>query len=131
MTRFLLAPLVFAALAGPVAIDVRPGAADTFSALLVGPAQGNRGGVFSGRLSVNGSPSGIPVSARAEALGPRLRLPVTLRYADVPHDWANRFRPETFDYRLEGRVAGGGPVAWSGTARWDEVGVEGERETIG
>jgi LEA14-like dessication related protein len=126
----LFLPLLFAVLARPVAIDIRPGMADTFSASLVGPAQGNRGGVFSGRVSVNGSPVGLAISARAEAIGARLRLPVTLRYTDVPQDWANRFRPETFDYRVEGRVAGGGPVAWTGTARWDEVGVEGEQDTL-
>lgn len=127
---FFLLPLLAAVLARPVEIDVRPGPSETFSATLVGPARGARGGAFSGRLSINGSPVEIPVSARAEASGDRLRLPVTLRYADVPSDWANRFHPQTFDYKLSGRTAGGGAVDWSGTARWDDVGVEGERETM-
>ena len=78
---------------------------------------------------MNGSAAEIPISARAEPVGDRLRLPVTMRYSDVPQDWANRFRPETFDYRLSGRIAGGGPIEWTGSARWDDVGVEGERET--
>jgi LEA14-like dessication related protein len=129
MIRFFLAPLFFALLARPVQIDIRPGPAETFSATLVGPAQGSRGGSFSGRVSVNGSTAEIPISGRAEAAGDRLRLPVTLRYSDVPQDWANRFRRETFDYRLSGRIAGGAPIEWTGTARWDDVGVEGERET--
>jgi len=128
MIRFFLAPLFLALLARPVQIDIRPGPAETFSATLVGPAQGSRGGSFSGRVSVNGSTADIPISGRAEAAGDRLRLPVTLRYSDVPQDWANRFRPETFDYRLSGRI-GGAPIEWTGTARWDAVGVEGERET--
>jgi LEA14-like dessication related protein len=126
---FFLLPLL-AVLARPVQIDVRPGPAETFSATLVGPASGARAGAFSGRLSVNGSPVEIPVSARAEASGDRLRLPVTLRYADVPADWANRFHPQTFDYRLSGRTAAGGAVLWTGRARWDDVGVEGEKETM-
>lgn len=125
---FLLLPLL-AVLARPVEIDVRPGPAETFSATLVGPAAGARTGAFSGRLSVNGSPVEVAVSARAEASGDRLRLPVTLRYADVPADWANRFHPQTFDYRLSGRTAAGAPVEWAGRARWDDVGIEGEKET--
>ena len=129
MTPLFLVPLFLAVLAQPVQIDIRPGPAETFSATLVGPAQGSRGGSFSGFVSVNGSAAEIPISGRAEGSGERLRLPVTLRYSDIPQDWANRFRPETFDYRLSGRIAGGGPIAWAGTARWDEVGVEGERET--
>jgi LEA14-like dessication related protein len=129
MTRLLIVPLFLAALARPVRIDIRPGPAETFSATLAGPARGVRGGAFSGRLSVNGSPVEIPISGRAEASGDGLRLPVTLRYSDIPQDWANRFRAETFDYRITGRVAGEAPLDWSGTARWDEVGVEGERET--
>jgi LEA14-like dessication related protein len=114
----------------PVKIDVRPGPTDTFSATLVGPAGGARGGHFSGRISVNGSSVEVPISGRAEATRQGLRVPLTLRYSDVPQDWANRFRADTFDYRLSGRVAGTAPVEWTGTARWDDVGVEGERETV-
>jgi LEA14-like dessication related protein len=130
MSRLLLVPALIAAVARPIQIDVRPGPAETFSATLVGPASDGRAGPFTGRLSVNGSAIEIPISGRAEAAGSRLRLPVTLRYSDVPQDWANRFRPVTFDYRVSGRVAGGGPIEWAGTARWDDVGVEGEQETV-
>jgi len=129
MTTLLLLPYFLAALARPIEIDVRPGPAETFSATLVGPARGGRGGRFSGQLALNGSSVEIPISARAEASGDRLRLPVTLRYSEIPEDWANRFRPATFDFRLAGRVAGETAVEWAGTVRWDDVGVEGERET--
>ncbi|MDQ5857169.1 MAG: hypothetical protein M3542_02675, partial [Acidobacteriota bacterium] len=104
---FLLLSLLAAAISRPIEIDVRPGPAETFRATLVGPAQGARGGAFTGSLSVNGSSVEIPVSARAVTSGDRLRLPVTLRYADVPSDWANRFHPQTFDYRLSGKTAAG------------------------
>jgi LEA14-like dessication related protein len=130
MSRFFLVPVLLGALARPVQIDVRPGPADTFAATLVGPATDGRSGPFTGRLSVNGSAVEIPISGRAESTGNRLRLPVTLRYSDVPQDWANRFRPVNFDYRISGRVTGGGPIEWTGTARWDDVGVEGEQETV-
>lgn len=123
--------LLFALVLGvlPVQIDIRPGPTETFSATLVGPAAAARGGPFSGRISVNGSSVEVPIAGRAEAIGARLRIPLTLRYSDVPQDWANRFRPETFEYRVSGR-AGAAPVEWTGTARWDDVGVEGERETV-
>ncbi|HEU5250915.1 MAG TPA: LEA type 2 family protein [Thermoanaerobaculia bacterium] len=128
MVLRLFVGFVLAAL--PVRIDVRPGPSETFSATVVGPAAGARGGPFSGRISVNGSPAELPVSSRAEASGARLRIPVTLRYSDVPVDWANRFRAETFSYRLSGQIAVTSTVEWAGTARWDDVGVEGERETV-
>lgn len=126
----IVVPILLAAVSRPVQIDVRPGPAETFSATLVGPAPGGRSGPFTGRLSVNGSTVEIPISGRAEAADERLRLPVTLRYSDVPQDWATRFRPVTFDYRVSGRVSGGGPIEWAGTARWDDVGVEGEKDTV-
>lgn len=125
----LLIALALAVL--PIQIDIRPGPTETFSATLVGPAAGGRGGTFAGRISVNGSAVELPVSARAVASAGRLRLPLTLRYADIPQDWAKRFRAETFDYRVTGSVSGSAPVEWAGRARWDAVGVEGERETVG
>jgi LEA14-like dessication related protein len=130
MIRFLTISLLFSALARPLEIDIRPGPAETFSATLVGSAPVERGGPFSGRISVNGSSSELPIVAQARASGGRLRLALTLRYADIPQDWANRFRAETFEYRVSGRVGGTEPVEWTGTARWDAVGVEGERETV-
>ena len=130
MRRYLLVPILFASIARPIRIDLRPGPAETFSATLVGPAGAARGGAFTGQISINGSAAELPISGRAEAVGDRLRLPVTLRYSDVPRDWADRFRPVTFDYRLEGRIAGSAPLEWTGTARWDDVGVEGEQETL-
>jgi len=129
VTLGLLLLLGLAVTALPVQIDIRPGPAETFSATLVGPAAGARGGPFAGRVSVNGSSVEIPISGRADPVGARLRIPVTLRYSDVPQDWANRFRPDAFDYRVSGR-AGATPVEWTGTARWDDVGVDGERETV-
>ena len=126
----LAVAVLLAAVSRPMEIDIHPGPAETFSAVLAGPAPDARGGTFTGRVAINGSAVDLPVTARAQAIGGRLRIPLTLRYADVPQDWANRFRAETFHYRVSGRVTGGPPVDWSGTARWDEVGVEGERETM-
>lgn len=131
MIAGLFVALILAALGRPVDIDIRPGPTETFAATLVGSAPGVGAGPFAGRISVNGSPAELPVQTRAESSGNgRLRLPLTLRYAEIPQDWANRFRAERFEYRLSGRVGGSSKVEWAGTARWDAVGVEGERETV-
>src|SRR5438876_938516 len=83
MLRLFMVPLLLATLPRPVEIDIRPGPAETFSATLVGPAQGRRGGAFSGRVSVNGSAAEIPISARAESVGDRLRLPVDVDHGEL------------------------------------------------
>lgn len=130
MNSLLFLLLLLPAPARPIDIDIRPGPAEVFSATLVGPAAGVRSGPFVGSISINGSPVELSVTGRADASGGRLRLPLTLRYSDVPQDWANRFRAETFGYRVRGRVGDSTPIEWSGVARWDDVGVEGERESV-
>jgi len=82
------------------------------------------GGPFQGAISVNGSPAELPLSGTVERAGREWKLPVAVRYADVPADWADRFRPEGFTYRL--RSASG--REWSGSARWQDVELEGSRE---
>jgi len=130
MTTLLLLSLILASLGRPLDVEIRPGVEQSFSATLSGSAAGLSEGPFRGALALNGSPAQISISGEARKNGSRWRLPVTLRYADVPADWANRFRPGTFDYRLRGTVAGGAPVEWAGTKRWDGVEVEGDRDVV-
>jgi LEA14-like dessication related protein len=117
------------AAAPPIGLAIRPGPADTFNATLTGDAPGEAAGVFSGSIALNGSPTTLPVSGRAERTGGRLRVPLTLRYADIPADWANRLRLGTLDYRVLGTVAGRDRLEWSGSIPWSGVSVEGEKET--
>ena len=108
---------------------IRPTAGETFTATVAGEAPGQPHGDFGGTVSVNGSAKAIPASGRTEAPSPgHLRVSVTLRWADVPADWVDRFRPEGFDFRLQGRVGGREEIDWSGPLRWNEVRVEGGRE---
>jgi len=81
-------------------------------------------GPFQGSISINGSPAELPLSGTVVRESGRWRLPVTVRYADVPADWADRFRPDGFTYRL--RAASG--REWTGTSRWKEVELEGSRD---
>ena len=96
----------------------------SITVILSGAASGTPAGAFSGSVALNGSSSEVPVSGVAKASGERLEISVKMRYRDVPEDWIRRLRASDFDYRLRGRVAGGNPVEWSGTRRWDQVEVE-------
>jgi len=82
------------------------------------------GGPFQGAISVNNSAAELPLSGTVERAGKEWKLPVTVRYADVPADWADRFRPDGFTYRL--RSASG--REWTGSSRWNEVELEGSRD---
>lgn len=124
---FLL--LLLAAPAGPHAMAIRPSTGETFTAVLTGPAPGVARGDFGGAITVNGSPAAMPASGKTELWQGRLKLFLTLRWADVPVDWVSRFRPEGFDYRVRGRVGGREELDWSGSLRWNEVEVDGGRET--
>lgn len=82
------------------------------------------GGPFRGAISVNGSSAELPLSGTVERAGKDWKLPVTVRYTDVPADWADRFRPDGFTYRL--RSASG--REWTGSARWQDVELEGSHD---
>ncbi|MGH9368419.1 MAG: LEA type 2 family protein [Thermoanaerobaculia bacterium] len=130
MARLLLLLALAASAAAPIGLSVRPEAGDTFTAVVTGEAPGEASGPFSGTLALNGSAAELPVRGEAGRAGRRLNLPLTVRYADVPADWAERFRPSDFDYRLRGTVAGRERVEWAGSMRWAEVSVEVEKESV-
>ncbi len=83
------------------------------------------GGPFQGTISINGSAAELPLSGTVERTGKEWKLPVTVRYADVPADWVDRFRPDGFTYRLHSASG----REWTGSARWEDVELEGSRDT--
>jgi LEA14-like dessication related protein len=119
----LACSLLASTTAGPVDIRVVP-ELDAFTVILSGTEPGAAAGAFSGSVSLNGSSSEIPATGLARVSGKRLEISIKIRYRDAPEDWIKRLRATDFDYRLRGRVAGGGPIEWSGTRRWGEVEVE-------
>jgi len=125
----LIACLLLAA-AVPVEITVDPRPGDSFVVTFAGPALTASAGDFRGSVSLYGSPAEMPLVGRAEKRGGRLRLSATVRYADVPADWLNRFRRDDFDYRLRAEIAGGESVSWSGTERWSRVQSAGTDESL-
>jgi LEA14-like dessication related protein len=98
-------------------------------ATLSGPAEDLSPGAFRGSIALNGSPAELPVSGTVSQAAGRWRLPLAIRYADVPADWADRFRPETFTYRLRGGVRGA-LREWTGSHAWKDVEIDGNRETL-
>ena len=125
MLRFALA-LLFA-VASPLGLEVDPGR-ETFAATLRVPSA-SAAGDFQGSVALYGSRAEIPVAAvRISKAGAPLALRATIRYADIPADWATRFRADGFDYRLRGTL-GSTPVEWAGRLAWEDIPVTGD-ETI-
>ena len=94
-----------------------------------GPAAELPPGPFRGAIALNGSAIELPVSGALSHAGGRWRLPITVRFADVPADWADRFRPDGFSYRLKGSV-GTASKEWNGRSAWKEVETDGSREVL-
>ncbi len=128
MARLLAVLAVAASAAAPISLAIRPGPADTLTVIATRETSGEDAGAFSGTVSLNGSPAEARVTGQAERSGSRLRLSLTLRYADIPADWADRFRLGTFDYRLRGTVGGHPADGWRGSMPWKDVQVEGEKD---
>jgi|GEM_PF-1434010 len=126
----LITCLLLAAAAAPVEITVDPRPGGSFVVSFAGPALPTSAGDFQGSVSLYGSPAEMPLVGRAEMRGGLLRLSATLRYADVPADWLNRFRPDAFDYRVRAEIAGGEGVSWSGTEPWSRVKFSGSEESL-
>lgn len=123
MVIWLLAQALLASAATPADIRVAP-ELEAVTVILSRAEPGATAGAFSGSVSLNGSSSAVPVNGMARVSGERLEISVKMRYRDVPEDWIKRLRASDFDYRLRGRGAGGTPIEWSGTNRWDQVEVE-------
>jgi LEA14-like dessication related protein len=97
-------------------------------AMLSGPAAELSAGTFRGSIALNGSPSELAITGTVGQANGRWQLPLTVRYADVPVDWADRFRPEAVTYRLRGNV--GGPAReWTGSVPWKDLEVDSGKET--
>jgi LEA14-like dessication related protein len=127
----LLSVLLFAmsAGAGALGFSVRVAADSQVRVTISGPAAELAPGPFRGTIALNGSSAGLPLSGTVTHAGGRFQLPVTTRYADVPADWADRFTPQTFSYRLTGG-AGGAPREWNGSAAWKDVEIEEDRDVL-
>ncbi len=98
------------------------------SVTLSGPAGELAAGPFKGSIAINGSASEMPVAGTVAHAGGQFLLPVVVRYAEVPADWADRFRADGFTYRL--RSTGSAPRDWTGTRSWKDVEVAGGRDTL-
>ncbi len=126
-----LAILLFAvqAAAAQLGFSLRVEGQTELRVTLSGPAAELAPGTFRGAIAVNGSASEVPVSGTVTHAGELWQLPVVVRYADLPADWADRFRADGFSYRL--RSTGGGTVReWTGTRSWKDVEVDGGKETL-
>jgi LEA14-like dessication related protein len=92
-----------------------------------GPEAELREGPFRGRVAVNGSPAELPISGVVSHSGGRFRLPVTVRFADLPEAWTEGFRTDTFTYRVRGSSEGAPAREWTGVQAFEDVEVAGEK----
>ncbi len=127
LLAFLL--LAFATPSGPLTFTLRIEGQKELRATISGVAAELPAGPFRGSISMNGSPAELPIAGTVVHADGRWRLPLSVRYSDVPADWADRFRPETFTYRLRGAVAGGPAREWTGTRAWKDIEVDSDRES--
>ena len=129
MLALLLALLAPPPASSPLLFALRVQGEKELRATISGAASDLAPGDFRGWVSLNGSPTEMPIAGTVVHADGRWSLPLTVRYADVPADWAERFRPETFTYRLRGNVGGGPPREWTGTQPWKEIRVESDKQS--
>jgi LEA14-like dessication related protein len=114
---------------GTVDFSLRPRSETELAVTLSGPESELAAGPFQGSIAINGSPAAMPIRGTVAHSAGKWVLPVTVRFADVPADWADRFQPDSFVYRLKGGV-GTAVREWEGRRAWKDVAVEGDRETL-
>jgi LEA14-like dessication related protein len=129
LAAILLGLVVQTAAPSPLTFAVRIENEKEAVVTISGPTAELAPGPFRGSMALNGSPVEVPVSGPLSHAGGRWRLPVTVRFADVPADWADRFRPDGFTYRLKGSV-GAAAQEWSGRSEWKEVEAEGRDDVV-
>jgi LEA14-like dessication related protein len=127
--RAVLAVLLALPAASPVGFSLRPEGERELRVTLSGAESELAPGAFRGSIAINGSPAEMPIAGTVTHAGGKWLLPVTIRFADVPADWADRFQPVAFTYRLKGGV-GGAVREWAGSRAWKDVEVDGNRETL-
>lgn len=113
----------------PLSFALRVQGEKELHATLSGAESDLPAGEFRGAISLNGSASEMPIVGTVVHADGRWRLPLTVRYVDVPADWADRFRTETFTYRLHGSVGGGAPREWTGTRPWKDIEFDSDKES--
>ena len=126
LAAFLVA-LLAAPSAGPIRFSVQAAGDKEARATISGPAADLPPGPFRGTLALNGSTAELPVSGTVEHAGGQWRLPVAVKYAELPAAWTEGFRTDTFTYRLRGSsgVPGATPREWTGTQSFHDVEFEG------
>lgn len=127
MLPVLLLLLHAAPAPAPLGVTLKVEGDKEVHATLSGPAAELSAGSFHGSIALNGSASELPIAGTVTQANGRWQLPLTVRYADVPADWADRFRPEAATYRLRGSV--GGPAReWTGSLPWKDIEIESSKE---
>ena len=122
----LLAATLAAPPAGPLRFSVEVKGVTDAKITITGPAAELPEGPFRGAVSVNGSAAEVPIAGTVAHADGKFRLPVTVRYTELPEAWTENFRTDTFTYRVKGESADGKPRQWTGTQAFQDVDAGGE-----
>ena len=115
---------------GPLRFSVHVAGVTEARLTITGPEAELPEGPFRGAVSVNGSSAEFPISGTVVHADGKFRLPVTVRYKELPEAWTEGFNTHTFTYRVRGKSESGGgngtPREWTGTQAFQDVEVTGE-----
>jgi LEA14-like dessication related protein len=123
MRPFVLVLALLQSAAPPTALSVRIDDEQKARVTISGTGSDMPAGAFQGNVTVNGSDAKLPVSGTVTRDGAHWSLPIEVRFASIPADWAERIRPDSFSCRLQGKV-GDAPKEWTESGNWKEVEVD-------
>jgi LEA14-like dessication related protein len=126
MRTFVLVLALFQSAAPPTALSVRIDDEQKARVTISGTGADMPAGAFQGNVTVNGSDSKLPVSGTVTRDGAHWSLPIEVRFASIPADWAERIRPDSFSCRLQGKV-GDATKEWTESGSWREVEVDADK----
>ena len=122
-TLVLLLAVLQSASAPPSSLSVKIEDEQKALVTISGTGSDMPAGAFQGSVAVNGSDAKLPVTGTVTRSGSSWSLPIEVRFASVPADWAERLKPDAFSARLDGRV-GDTAKQWTESGNWKEVEVD-------
>lgn len=123
MRLLALALVLLQSAAPPSSLSVRILDEQKAKVTISGTGSDMPAGPFQGEVTVNGSDSKLPVAGTVTRDGAHWSLPIEVKFASIPADWAERVKLDAFSCRLQGKV-GDVPKAWSESGTWKQIEVD-------
>ena len=128
MRVLAIALMLLQSAAPPSSLSVHIGDEQKATVTISGTGSDMPAGPFQGDVTVNGSDAKLPVAGTVTRNGARWSLPIEVKFASIPADWAERVKLDAFTCRLQGKV-GGVAKEWSESGNWKEIEVDAGEHT--